>query len=64
MSVLVTRQRNGINWIVAMNCTTVKKSHIHSETFRMMTGALSKVKTWPQYDLFNNNDILTADLVR
>ena len=64
MSVLVARQKNGINWIVALNSTTVKKSHIHGETFRMMTGALSKVKTWPQYDLFNNYPILTDNRVR
>jgi hypothetical protein len=54
MSVLVARQRNGINWIVALNSTTVKKSHIHSETFRMISGAIAQVKSWPGYDLFNN----------
>jgi hypothetical protein len=54
MSVLVVRQKNGVNWIVAMNSTTVKKSHIHRETFRMMTNALVSVKSWPEYDLFNN----------
>jgi CubicO group peptidase (beta-lactamase class C family) len=54
MSVLVVRQKNGINWIIAMNSTTVRKSHIHSETFRMMSGAISSVKSWPEYDLFNN----------
>ena len=62
MSVLVTRQKNGLNWIVAMNSTTVKKSHIHSETFRMMTGAISTVRSWPQFDLFNNN-MLTDNLL-
>jgi CubicO group peptidase (beta-lactamase class C family) len=62
MSVLVVRQRNGINWIVAMNSTTVKKSHIHSETFRMMSNAISKVSDWPQHDLFNSNSILTENL--
>lgn len=54
MSVLVARQKNGVNWIVAMNSTTVKKSHIHRESFRMMTSALASVKGWPEYDLFNN----------
>ncbi len=63
MSVLVTRQRNGINWIVAMNSTTVKKSHIHSETFRMMTTAISTVRSWPQFDLFNNNNMLTDNFL-
>jgi CubicO group peptidase (beta-lactamase class C family) len=52
MSVLVVRQKNGINWIIAMNSTTVKKSHIHSETFRMMTGAIESVDNWPEYDMF------------
>lgn len=54
MSVLVVRQKNGINWIIAMNSTTVKKSHIHRESFRMMNSALASVKSWPKYDLFNN----------
>jgi CubicO group peptidase (beta-lactamase class C family) len=54
MSVLVARQKNGVNWIIAMNSTTVKKSHIHRESYRMMTGALASVKKWPGYDLFNN----------
>jgi CubicO group peptidase (beta-lactamase class C family) len=54
MSVLVVRQKNGINWIIAMNSTTVKKSHIHRESFRMMSSALASVKSWPEYDLFNN----------
>lgn len=54
MSVLVVRQKNGINWIIAMNSTTVKKSHIHSETFRMMSGAIASVDKWPGYDMFMN----------
>ena len=54
MSVLVVRQKNGINWILALNSTTVKKSHIHRESFRMMTSALGSIKSWPEYDLFNN----------
>jgi CubicO group peptidase (beta-lactamase class C family) len=54
MSVLVVRQKNGVNWIIAMNSTTIKKSHIHRETFRMMTSALASVRNWPEYDLFNN----------
>jgi CubicO group peptidase (beta-lactamase class C family) len=54
MSVLVVRQKNGINWIIALNSTTVKKSHIHSETFRMMSRAIASVDNWPKYDLFIN----------
>lgn len=54
MSVLVVRQKNGVNWILALNSTTVKKSHIHRESFRMMTSALASIKSWPEYDLFNN----------
>jgi CubicO group peptidase (beta-lactamase class C family) len=61
MSVLVVRQKNGINWIIAMNSTTVKKSHIHSETFRMMSDAIASVDSWPGYDLFNNLTETVAD---
>ena len=73
MSVLVVRQKNGINWIIAMNSTTVRKSHIHSETFRMMSRALTGVNSWPKYDLFinpletmeeNNINMLTDNLPR
>jgi hypothetical protein len=52
-SVLMVRQNNGITWIIAMNTTTWKRSRIHSETSRAMFRAISSVREWPDYDLFD-----------
>ncbi|HEC41669.1 MAG TPA: class A beta-lactamase-related serine hydrolase [Bacteroides sp.] len=52
-SALMVRQENGLNWIIVMNTTTWKRSRIHSETSRTMFRALSTVKEWPEYDLFD-----------
>lgn len=52
-SALLVRQNNGINWVIVMNTTTWKKSRIHSETSRTMFRAISSVKEWPEYDLFD-----------
>jgi CubicO group peptidase (beta-lactamase class C family) len=52
-SALMVRQNNGINWIIVMNTTTWKKSRIHSETSRTMFRAISSVREWPEYDLFD-----------
>ncbi len=52
-SALMVRQKNGLNWIVITNTTTWKRSRIHSETSRTMFRALSNVKDWPEYDLFD-----------
>lgn len=53
-SALVVRQKNGINWIVVTNTSTIRKSRIHSETSRMMFRAIAGIDTWPAYDLFEN----------
>ncbi len=52
-SALLVRQNNGINWIIVTNTTTWKRSRIHSETSRTMFRAISSVKEWPEYDLFD-----------
>lgn len=52
-SALMVRQNNGVNWIIVMNTTTWKKSRIHSETSRTMFRAISSVREWPEYDLFD-----------
>ena len=52
-SALLVRQNNGISWIIVTNTTTWKRSRIHSETSRTMFRAISSVKEWPEYDLFD-----------
>jgi CubicO group peptidase (beta-lactamase class C family) len=52
-SALMVRQGNGINWIIVMNTTTSKKSHIHRESSRTMFKAVNSVKNWPEFDLFD-----------
>jgi CubicO group peptidase (beta-lactamase class C family) len=52
-SALLVRQNNGINWIIVMNTTTRRGSRIHSETSRTMFRAISSVREWPDYDLFD-----------
>jgi CubicO group peptidase (beta-lactamase class C family) len=49
---LVMRQTNNINWVVLLNTSTRKKSHIHNEISSTMFSTLSIVNEWPQYDLF------------
>jgi len=52
-SALMVRQNNGINWIIVMNTTTVKKSKIHRESSRTMFRAVNTVQRWPEFDLFD-----------
>lgn len=52
-SALLVRQNNGVNWIIVMNTTSWKRSRIHSETSRTMFRAVSSIKEWPEYDLFD-----------
>lgn len=54
-SALMVRQENGLNWIIVMNTTTWKRSRIHSETSRTMFRALTTVREWPEYDLFDHH---------
>jgi CubicO group peptidase (beta-lactamase class C family) len=52
-SALMVRQSNGINWIIVMNTTTLKKSKIHRESSRTMFKAVNTVQRWPEFDLFD-----------
>jgi CubicO group peptidase (beta-lactamase class C family) len=52
-SALLMRHRNEINWVVLLNTTTKKKSHIHNGISKTMFQALRSVKNWPDNDLFN-----------
>jgi CubicO group peptidase (beta-lactamase class C family) len=62
-SALLVRQKNGINWIIVTNTTTWKRSRIHSETSKTMFRAISKVREWPEYDLFDyqRSSLIPAD---
>jgi CubicO group peptidase (beta-lactamase class C family) len=59
-SALVMRNKNGINWVVLMNTTTKGRSKIHNEISKTMFEAVRSVKNWPDYDLFNYNNIKPA----
>ena len=50
---LLMRHNNEINWVVILNTTTKKRSHIHNELSKTMFHALYSVKQWPNMDLFN-----------
>lgn len=50
---LLMRHNNDISWVVILNTTTKKRSHIHNEISQTMFRALHNVKKWPDLDLFN-----------
>lgn len=64
-SALLVRQNNGFNWIIVTNTTTWKRSKIHSETSRTMFRAISRVREWPEYDLFDyqRTNLIPTDYV-
>ncbi|MBN1132705.1 MAG: beta-lactamase family protein [Bacteroidales bacterium] len=51
-SALVMRQEGGINWVIMMNTSTNKQSGIHRYVSGMMFSTVSKIKEWPDIDLF------------
>lgn len=59
-SALIMRNKNGINWVVLMNTSTKGKSKIHNEISKIMFKAVRSVEDWPDYDLFNYNNIEPA----
>ena len=59
-SALIMRNKNGINWVVLMNTSTKGKSRIHNEVSKIMFKAVRSVEEWPDYDLFNYNNIEPA----
>jgi CubicO group peptidase (beta-lactamase class C family) len=52
-SALIMRHANGINWIVLLNTTTNRRSHIHNKLSHTMFSALYGIHKWPGFDLFN-----------
>jgi CubicO group peptidase (beta-lactamase class C family) len=52
-SALIMRHANGINWIVLLNTTTNRRSHIHNKLSHTMFSALYRIHKWPDNDLFN-----------
>ena len=59
-SALIIRNKNGISWVVLMNTSTKGKSRIHNEVSKTMFNAVRSVNQWPEYDLFNYNNIEPA----
>jgi len=49
---MIVRQHDGTNWVILMNTTTSKQSHIHRYVSSMMFRAVNHVKDWPEIDLF------------
>lgn len=56
-SALVMRHRNEINWVVLLNTSTNKQSHIHNELSHTMFRALRSIEEWPEQDLFNRYSV-------
>lgn len=50
---MVVRQHDGTNWVILMNTTTSRQSHIHRYISSMMFRAVNSVRTWPAIDLFS-----------
>ena len=50
---LMVRQRDGVNWVIMMNTSTYKHSHIHRYVSGLMFTSVNRVKTWPEIDLFS-----------
>ena len=51
-SALMVRQKDGINWVMMINTSTYKHSHIQRYVSGMMFKAVNRVKEWPSIDLF------------
>jgi len=49
---MVVRQHDGTNWVILLNTTTSKESHIHRFISSMMFRAVNSVREWPEIDLF------------
>lgn len=52
-SALMKREPNGISWIIITNTSNYKGPHLAIEMDRLMSGAVNKIKKWPDYDLFD-----------
>lgn len=51
---MIKRQPDGLSWIVLLNTSTWNGPGIHSYINRMMSGVVSKIDEWPEYNLFDN----------
>lgn len=52
-SALMKREPNGISWVIITNTSNYKGPHLAIEMDRLMSGAVNKIKKWPDYDLFD-----------
>lgn len=50
---MMKRQSDGISWVVLFNSSAWNGPEIYSYINNMMYRVLSKIKPWPDYDLFN-----------
>ncbi|MDX9946814.1 MAG: serine hydrolase domain-containing protein [Bacteroidales bacterium] len=51
---MIKRQPDGLSWIVLLNTSAWNGPGIHSYIDRMMSGVVSKIDEWPEYNLFDN----------
>jgi CubicO group peptidase (beta-lactamase class C family) len=51
-SALVKRQPDGFSWVILSNTSTYKGPRLAIEMDRAMTNIITKVKSWPDYNLF------------
>ena len=49
---MLKRQPDGISWVVLLNSSAWNGPEIHNYVNRMMTSVVSRVSSWPEYDLF------------
>ncbi|MFZ5941882.1 MAG: serine hydrolase domain-containing protein [Bacteroidota bacterium] len=49
---MIVRQHDGTNWVILLNTTTTRQSHIHRYVSSMMFKAVNSVRQWPGIDLF------------
>jgi len=59
---MVVRQHDGTNWVILLNTTTSRQSHIHRYISSMMFRAVNSVNEWPEIDLFSPEKNLHDDL--
>lgn len=51
-SALVKRQPDGFSWVILSNTSNYKGPRLAIEMDRVMSGIITKVKSWPDYNLF------------
>ncbi len=62
-SALVKRQENGISWVFVMNSTAKKGAKFPVQINKTMINAISTVKKWPVYNLFDYYEPKSKELV-